>query len=305
MFNLDLIIAMTILKKTKKLLLAAGCGAGCGAGLAFIISNLNVEYQGFKVRAANGIQNHFSEQLTNGSLKWNLNWDKRERLSLVEDQNESSLPFSKKDENNNNEKPEKTKIIATRHLILIRHGQYNTNGDSDENHSLTQLGRDQANLVGLRLKELSLPYTRIVHSTMTRATQTAEIISKHLPKIPVNNCNFICEGLPIAPEPSIPLSKDMTKMLYSDGARIEAAFRKYFHRADATQTKDSYEILVCHANVIRYFICRALQFSPQAWLRFSLHNCSLTWIKIRPSGYVSVYTMGDIGHLPPSKMTTM
>ena len=39
-----------------------------------------------------------------------------------------------------------------------------------------------------------------------------------------------------------------------DGARIEAAFRKYFHRAEPQQEKDSYEIIVCHANVIRYFI---------------------------------------------------
>ena len=43
---------------------------------------------------------------------------------------------------------------------------------------------------------------------------------------------------------------------YRDGARIEAAFRKYFHRAPPTQEKSSVEVLVCHANVIRYFVCR-------------------------------------------------
>lgn len=36
-----------------------------------------------------------------------------------------------------------------------------------------------------------------------------------------------------------------------DSARIEAAYRKYFHRADPQQKEDSYEMLVCHANVIR------------------------------------------------------
>jgi len=46
------------------------------------------------------------------------------------------------------------------------------------------------------------------------------------------------------------------QQFYQDGARIEAAFRKYFYRADRSQEKDSYEILVCHANVIRYFVCR-------------------------------------------------
>lgn len=43
---------------------------------------------------------------------------------------------------------------------------------------------------------------------------------------------------------------------FRDGPRIEAAFRKYFHRAPPSQTEDSVEVLVCHANVIRYFVCR-------------------------------------------------
>ena len=45
---------------------------------------------------------------------------------------------------------------------------------------------------------------------------------------------------------------------FQDGARIEAAFRKYFHRADPTQKADSVEVIVCHANVIRYFVCRSV-----------------------------------------------
>ena len=51
--------------------------------------------------------------------------------------------------------------------------------------------------------------------------------------------------------------------LIISGFRIEAAFRKYFHRAESSQKEDSYEIIVCHANVIRYFVCRALQFPPE------------------------------------------
>jgi len=45
--------------------------------------------------------------------------------------------------------------------------------------------------------------------------------------------------------------------IFQDGARIEAAFRKFVHRADVDQAEDSYEIIVCHANVIRYFVCRS------------------------------------------------
>lgn len=49
---------------------------------------------------------------------------------------------------------------------------------------------------------------------------------------------------------------DKRLQIFQDSARIEAAFRKYMHRADVDQSEDSYEIIVCHANVIRYFVCR-------------------------------------------------
>uniref|UniRef100_A0A1A8QQ81 Serine/threonine-protein phosphatase PGAM5, mitochondrial n=1 Tax=Nothobranchius pienaari TaxID=704102 RepID=A0A1A8QQ81_9TELE len=99
---------------------------------------------------------------------------------------------------------------------------------------------------------------------------------------------------------------------HEDGARIEAAFRRYIHRADPKQKEDSYEIIVCHANVIRYFVCRfvpaeaqlrALQFPPEGWLRMGLHNGSITWLTIRPSGRVGLRTMGDAGFMPPDKLT--
>ena len=43
---------------------------------------------------------------------------------------------------------------------------------------------------------------------------------------------------------------------FQDNPRIEGAFRKYIHRAAPSQTEDSYDLIVCHGNVIRYFVCR-------------------------------------------------
>uniref|UniRef100_A0A915DLK4 Serine/threonine-protein phosphatase PGAM5, mitochondrial n=1 Tax=Ditylenchus dipsaci TaxID=166011 RepID=A0A915DLK4_9BILA len=95
------------------------------------------------------------------------------------------------------------------------------------------------------------------------------------------------EGAPYPPEPSSANWKPKMKEFYTDGARIEAAFRKHIHRASPKQKEDSHEVIVCHANVIRYFVCRALQFPPEGWLRMSLANTSITWLVIRPSGSVS------------------
>ena len=162
---------------------------------------------------------------SSGVVRWDYNWDSR--------QGERSR--------------------ASRHLILIRHGQYNMSGTTDQERSLTSLGRTQADRTGARLAELSLPYTHLVHSDMTRAVETAGLISQHLPKVQVLPTDGILrEGAPIKPEPKVDSWKPETFYM-TDGARIEAAFRKYFHRAPPSQEKDSYEIIVCHANVIRCF----------------------------------------------------
>lgn len=42
-------------------------------------------------------------------------------------------------------------------------------------------GREQAELTGKRLASLGMKFDKIVYSSMTRATETTEIISKHLP----------------------------------------------------------------------------------------------------------------------------
>lgn len=190
------------------------------------------------------------------------------------------------DENKYNEKLEAVKPTAVRHLILIRHGQYNLDGATDTERYLTETGRKQAAFTGDRLNVLKIPLDLMVRSTMTRAQETGKIISTHITNIPIENCSLIEEGAPIAPQPPIghwhPEPHVSIKLLlwllffvecccnfiasyasifnlqqfFQDGARIEAAFRKYFHRADAKQEKDSYTLLVCHANVIRYFVCR-------------------------------------------------
>jgi serine/threonine-protein phosphatase PGAM5 len=66
---------------------------------------------------------------------------------------------------------------------------------------------------------------------------------------------------------------------------------------EGKEDKHEFEVIVCHGNVIRYFFCRALQLPPEAWLRMSVFNCSITYIVLRPNGLVSARMMGDIGHL--------
>ncbi|KAL1138710.1 hypothetical protein AAG570_008772, partial [Ranatra chinensis] len=200
---------------------------------------------------------------------------------------------------------EKKKPKAVRHIILIRHGQYNLDGITDPDRTLTELGKSQAKMTAMRLKELDLPYTSLVWSTMTRAKETAMIIREALSsEINIQECSLLEEGAPVPPEPPIGHWKPPYHQFFQDGARIEAAYRKFFHRADMSQEQDSYDVIVCHANVIRYFVCRALQYPAEGWLRLSLHHASITWLSILPSGRVLLRCYGDAGYMPPYALTT-
>ncbi|KAG5894720.1 hypothetical protein JTB14_006140 [Gonioctena quinquepunctata] len=272
--------------KTKRLLL--GLSAVSGVTTFYYLKS-----ERSKVHAS------WTTNYTPSSTKWDHNWDRRSPEFTIN----RKKKLNETDENKINEEREKLKPKAVRHIILIRHGQYNLNGQCDEERFLTELGRLQAKYTGQRLKELEFPYTDIVKSTMCRAQETGSIISELLLNVPVSNCDFLREGAPVPPEPPIGGWKP-ENYFYQDGSRIEAAFRKYFHRADPSQEKDSYTILVCHANVIRYFVCRALQFPAEAWLRLSLNNGSITWISITPSGRCILRALGDSGHMPPNVITS-
>lgn len=220
--------------------------------------------------------------------KWDYNWD---RMAPVPVENEAEG------------KSEVAKSKASRILILIRHGQYVWDPHDPEKRILTELGRKQAAITGQRLKEVGYSYDTLYYSTMPRATETAQIIMQSLPGVPTHSCDLMREGAPIRPEPMHKTWKPESHEFFRDGPRIEAAFRKYFHRAPPSQTEDSIEILVCHANVIRYFVCRALQLPPEAWLRISLANASITKVTCRPSGTVSLKTLGSCEHMPKDVIT--
>ncbi|XP_043266707.1 serine/threonine-protein phosphatase PGAM5, mitochondrial [Venturia canescens] len=270
-------------------------GIGSLGGTAFFYAN------SYGDREHPQVTNSWTTNFT-PSVKWDSNWDRRDPKCLVKPM-KSSTVSNEVDENKLNEAYEAKKPKAVRHLILIRHGQYNLEGKTDAERTLTELGRRQADSTGARLAELGLPYTLLVKSTMSRAQETAKIIEKHLPGVPAIEDGLLIEGAPIPPEPPLGHWKS-ERYFYEDGPRIEAAFRRYFHRADYDQEKDSYTILVCHANVIRYFVCRALQFPPEAWLRISLKNASITWLSIVPSGRVTLRCLGDAGHMVPQNLTT-
>jgi serine/threonine-protein phosphatase PGAM5 len=218
---------------------------------------------------------------------------------------------------------------VTRHIILVRHGQYDETPKDDAQRTLTGMGRLQAELTGRRLREMiegvegtdftpcTIKVVRV--STMARARETASIIVNELPNhvVMAEPDPDLNEGRPAHNIPGGRVSNSTIEYFDEHHPRIERAFQKYFYRApepassrgndkdddvktanNAGKPKHEFEIIVCHANVIRYFFCRALQLPPEAWLRLCTFNCSLTYLTIRPTGTVSCRMLGDIGHIP-------
>lgn len=215
------------------------------------------------------------------SGKWNYNWDLRDPSFT------------------NQPRPR-----YTRHLFFVLHGHYISNGETNL-HFLSSLGKTQLEMTGDRLATWGLPFTRIFHSSALRCKQSSNILKAHLPNMETVQDDLLLECAPesVASNQQLinfrmELDTPSASSLYEDGARIEAAFRKYIHRAEFGQKSDTYEVMVTHANVIRYFVCRALQLPPEAWLKMSLHNGSITWLSIRPDGLVFVRELGDTGHMP-------
>ena len=217
--------------------------------------------------------------------KWNTNWDFREPSMLNDGDGGKLLRLPR----------------TVRNIYLVRHGQYKDTPD-DKDAVLTKLGREQAELTGIRLKELGVEFDAIVNSTMTRAKETADIICEHVSG-PREESDLLREGAPCYPDPPYPQWCPSDSEFFQDSAVIEAGFRKFFHRAPVEQTHDTNLLLVCHGNVIRYSVCRALQLQPESWARFTFKHGSITKITIYPEGDVVLSAAGDTGHMQGDKLT--
>ena len=209
--------------------------------------------------------------------------------------------------------PDKNKLPVQssrlkRQIILVRHGQYKNegSGNPDSSRVLTELGRQQALQTGkylakfLQNSELcpARDLNNVYVSTLTRARQTYDLILEGMgDSKPKNHAritqydDLLREIFPCDPSPPYP-----KKCKQEDEITIEKAYMKYIHRPKGSAP--SVDLFVGHGNVTRYFVCRALQLPPEAWLRISLPHCSITSLTVNGKGRVSIQQLGSVGHLP-------
>ena len=75
----------------------------------------------------------------------------------------------------------------------------------------------------------------------------------------------------------------------------DLAFKTLFKAPQKGQTT---EVVVAHGNVIRHWVCKALNIPENRWLKMDVSHTSLTGIRISRKGNIVLLGFADTGHLP-------
>jgi len=188
-----------------------------------------------------------------------------------------------------------------RTLYLVRHGAYDEEDTRDDSvgRGLVPIGVAQAKLVAERLRALPFRFfDEIVASPLTRARETAWAIAEELGGAPVRLLPDLAECTPPTRRADIQEREKPEDLAACDSqfARLAAALLA------PPAGGDRHELVVCHGNVIRSLVVRALEVDPTAWLGMSIGHASVTVLRIDARG-PRVLAVGDVGHLPATLAT--
>jgi serine/threonine-protein phosphatase PGAM5 len=182
-------------------------------------------------------------------------------------------------------------------LYLVRHGNFDVHARPANGlgGGLTALGRRQARLTAKRLSQL--PIDAIYHSDMPRAAETAAIIAETLPDVPARASRLLRECTPGLPQVFAEYFKDYSpEQLERERQQAERAYQKFFR---LNRRGERREVLVCHGNLIRYFLSRVMQAPPGVWSGMDVRQGSISEVELQ-AAWQRVNALSDVGHLPPA-----
>jgi serine/threonine-protein phosphatase PGAM5 len=190
---------------------------------------------------------------------------------------------------------------SARTIVLVRHGNYvdDPAADARLGPGLSPIGVAQAHLAGARLAGMPMRFDAMYSSPMQRARDTAAVIGLGFPGRHFTVVDDLAECTP--PTRRTEITKDETAPdMAACKARLDRVFAAWFRPAIDGERN---ELFVCHGNVIRYLVTRALGVDTTAWLEMSVGHASITTIRVEPDGRFKVIAVGDVGHIPPNLRT--
>lgn len=183
------------------------------------------------------------------------------------------------------------------------------------------------------------PVLPVYHSGVRRAVETAQHLSEGFPNgrqsVQLRENKLFREAWPGNPLPSTNqkmMPRENLESMVADCARLKFAYRTMFRHvipgdlvlpetplsdadkeafahsigARSTQTRvdDRYRIVVCHANIIRWFVCKALGVDPDGtWGRMRYNHCGISAFEIDSVGNVQLAYVNQTGHLDTTMLT--
>jgi serine/threonine-protein phosphatase PGAM5 len=165
-------------------------------------------------------------------------------------------------------------------------------------NGLNALGHEQARLLGARLASLPVKPRLLVSSDYTRARETADDLAAILGRAAERD-TLIRECGPPSVRDSAATNAERAEQAECERT-LEAAWAKYVR---PSPDADAHDLLVCHGNVIRWFVTRALGADAKRWITMTIGNASLSVIAVRPDGSARLVMFSDVGHLPVEKQT--
>ena len=184
--------------------------------------------------------------------------------------------------------------MVRRLVMFVRHGDYNP--DPEE---LTDIGREQVRLTAGRLAGRTV-IDRIVHSPMPRAVQTAELLAAELGPAELRPDGALAECVPGTPAEHLLTTQQQAWFVqHADGGAGARQLTEAAGRYLVPAAADTVELVVAHANVIRWLLATAVSAGPDAWFQQACYHCGLSAVVLRPGRQPAVLAVNDSSHLPP------
>lgn len=176
-------------------------------------------------------------------------------------------------------------------IYLVRHGDYDYKDKNSETdgQGLSVMGVKQAQATAAWFKQLNKPFSAIHCSDFLRTKETAEIIAAAL-ETPTQ-------------KPTLQIWQELQEcadIYYQDfpGAVSPAVTAFHRHFTHNSHAGNVCEIIVCHANLIRYFVSRIQRWTREKWESTLIPYCSITEIVITDSDGCRINHLANDEHLP-------
>ncbi len=193
--------------------------------------------------------------------------------------------------------------MGVRVIYLIRNGQYDRDAldPVDElSAPLTDIGRQQAQLTGRALSHLPIRYA--LFSPYQQMFETMELITAPLGDIERQETHLLRQYDSLSQVPGSTLHPDIVRHLAASQKRqLEDAFTTFFSPVEAPI--ELHGLLICHANIIRDLICRAIGVSPESWAHMMINHCGISTVAILEDSSAELVGFNDVKHLPEELRT--